>query len=85
MLKTMKNKIKLNNKTHKLATFAMLRRGERFGEDIGNHAGGREEVDFDLASFDDFANPMPLYVDMFHAAMMLRIVEYPESGLVVNK
>ena len=35
MLKIMKNKIKLNNKTHKLATFAMLRSGERFGEYVG--------------------------------------------------
>ena len=47
----------------------------RFGEDVGNHLSSREEVTFDLATFDDFVNPVPLDVNVLHATMVFRISE----------
>ena len=49
--------------------------GERFGEDVSNHFTSGEEVAFDLTTFDDFTNPVPLDVDVLHLAMVFRISE----------
>ena len=49
--------------------------GERFGEDVGDHFTSGEEVTFDLTTFDDFTNPVPLDVDVLHATMVFRISE----------
>ena len=46
-----------------------------FGENVGDHVLGVKEVDLDVSSFDCVADPMPLYVDVFHPSMMLRIVD----------
>ena len=48
---------------------------ERFGEDVCDHLPSREEVTFDLATLDDFANPVPLDVDVLHATVVFRISE----------
>ena len=70
MLKTMKNKIKLNNKTHKLATFAMLRRGERFGEDIGRVFRSCYMRQFNCTLLDFIVKMMCVNVDMFGAGLV---------------
>lgn len=58
--------------------------GERLGEDIGDHVSSGEEVSFDLTALDDFTNPVPLDVDVLHTAMVFRIPEDLECGLVVD-
>jgi hypothetical protein len=47
-------------------------------------SGSREKVNLYLAPLDDFANPVPLDADVFHATMVFGVAKDLESGLVVD-
>ena len=70
MVETMKKNINSNNKTHKLATFAMLRRGEGFGEDIGRVFRSCYMRQFNCTLLDFIAKMMCVNVDMFGAGLV---------------
>ena len=58
--------------------------GERFGENVGNHFASREKMTFNLATLDDFTDPVPLDIDVLHTTMVFRVPEDLEGRLVVD-
>ncbi len=62
-----------------------LRRGERLGEDVGDHVLGRAIDEPDGSVFDNPANEMESDVDVFAARVILVILRERNGRLVVGE